>query len=144
MNLYKMKGVDTRYCMIHDDRILVEMTPDKTMQIKSDVEKDVESMQSRGLAVTLDMLKRAEEEKKRAESGQEEGILVAMGNTAFCDSQKFGETWRPKIGDTISFKRYAGNEIGRKPGVDVWYRLMRDADFLMALYKEKPTEVENE
>ena len=60
---------------------------------------------------------------EREQLGQTEGVVVAIGSTAFKES---GASDLPKVGDTVVFTRYAG--MMRKGSDELQDRLIIDED----------------
>jgi chaperonin GroES len=64
--------------------------------------------------------------------GQDAGIVVELGNTAYSDQS---QPWC-KVGDKVKFGRYAGQIISKKQSDDgLEYRVLNDLD--VVLVKEK-------
>jgi chaperonin GroES len=60
--------------------------------------------------------------------GQDAGIVVELGNTAYSDQS---ESWC-KVGDYVKFGRYAGQIIRPKESLDgVEYRVLNDLDIVL-------------
>lgn len=62
-------------------------------------------------------------DKRREEKAVELGVVVAIGDTAF-DWSSAGT--KPQVGDTVSFAKYAGQNIKDTDGTE--YQLLNDED----------------
>ena len=69
-----------------------------------------------------------EDVTKREQLGQDGGIVVEVGNTAYSDQEA---PWC-KVGDFVKFGRYAGQLIVKKESDDgVEYRVLNDLDICL-------------
>ena len=65
---------------------------------------------------------------KREQLGQDGGIVVEVGNTAYSDQES---PWC-KVGDYVKFGRYAGQLISPKEAKDgIEYRVLNDLDIVL-------------
>jgi len=65
---------------------------------------------------------------KREQLGQDGGIVVEIGNTAYSDQES---PWC-KVGDYVKFGRYAGQLITPKEAKDgIEYRVLNDLDIVL-------------
>ena len=65
---------------------------------------------------------------KREQLGQDGGVVVEIGNTAYSDQES---PWC-KVGDYVKFGRYAGQLITPKEAKDgIEYRVLNDLDIVL-------------
>lgn len=87
--------------------------------------KSVESKSPGGILLPDDV-------KDRKEFAQQEGVVVAASPLAFSYASK--EAWdgqEPKVGDRVSYAKYAGALIKGKDGKE--YRVVNDKDLFAVL-----------
>lgn len=68
------------------------------------------------------------ETSEREQDAREEGVIVAIGDRAFFDTDQIGEVL--SVGDRVLFSRYAGKTCEFEPGTRVELRVMKDIDIL--------------
>ena len=69
---------------------------------------------------------KSDHQVKREELGENHGIVINMGATAF-DRLGGRENWCDE-GDVVIYHRYAGSLIEHPPGTGVMYRVLNDED----------------
>lgn len=73
-----------------------------------------------------------ESQKKREEDGNDIGVVVAFGPTAYkgfagCECP---EDWGVTVGDTVEYRRYDGKRLSSK---EENYRLINDSDIIAVI-----------
>lgn len=90
------------------------------------VEIDMSEKKSAGGIIIADG-----DQKHQGEAGKELGILRAMGDRAF---EEAGPT-KPKVGDKVIFKRYAGILLKSNIELDQQLRMVNDNE-IFAVFKD--------
>lgn len=106
--------IPTTHRIVVKQRSLSEVNPDR---------KRAESM---GLVLP------ETETKKREQAGVDQGIVMAIGPTAFRD---FNTDCPIKVGDNIAFAKYSGKVV-TDPDDDKEYVLLNDEDVVAVVIKQ--------
>ncbi len=69
---------------------------------------------------------KSEAERKREEHGENHGVIIHLGPTAF--DRLGGVPLWADVGDTVVYSRYAGTAVEHPPGSGNKYQIMNDED----------------
>lgn len=104
-----------------DNLLLVKVELDL---VDSENQKTISRAKAAGIAIRADS--KVLQDATREGLGTKKGTLVAVGDGAFHSVPGY----RPKVGDTVIFKRYAGDDLNHVDGASEWLKVMEDADIL--------------
>jgi co-chaperonin GroES (HSP10) len=100
--------------------------------VKQQLLENVSAEHKRATAIGLVLVDTAE--KKREQAGVDQGVVVAIGPTAFKD---FGVDCPISVGDNIAFAKYSGKVV-TDPDDNKVYVILNDED-VVCLVKETNT-----